>query len=270
MSGTPEPKNDQVAELSQQLRVLEERAQGLLAALRWSSWVRNVLFLCLLAFVVVFGILYYQLYQDITKNKLIEFQNILAEKQQELLEPVSREVFTLVEEVGPEVLQVFQKQIEADGTKYMDAFQKEREVLMADLETHLNEVVSTAYDKMLDEHEKILQAEFPELNSESNRAKLHANMEQTYDQLVRRYYIDYFHNEIERMTMAIDKFPMSEPDETKGPLAQQVLYELMEMIQMMMVEPSDPVGLAQATAAEGAPQPAAATPAPAEAGETDK
>jgi hypothetical protein len=238
-----EPNRDQVAELSAQLSALEGESQRLLSALQWSSTVRNILLLCLVLFVVVFGWLYYTLSQDIRTRKLEEFKTILADQQHELLEPFSREAFKLAEDVGPEVLQVLQKQVEKDGQKYVNAFNAERDVLTKNLEVHVDESVSKIYERLLDDHEKILQEEFPELNTEGNRTKLRANMSQTYRQLVKRYYIDYFHKEIERMALAIDNFPTAEPDESKGPLAQQVLYELMEMIQMMMVGPSDDLNL---------------------------
>lgn len=244
---------DAVAELSAQLSSLENEAQRLLSALQYSSTVRNILLLCLVAFCVVFGWLYYRLYREVQDKKIPQLQSIIAEQQNEILEPLTKEAFTLVEDVGPEVVEVFQRRIESDGKKYVKAFEAERDVLSKNLEVHLEDAVNKTYEKLLDDHEKILQEEFPEFTSEGNRLKLHTNMAQTYRQLVRRYYIDYFHNEIEKMALAVDQFPVAEPDEAKGPLPQQVLYELMEMVQMMMVGPTDDLNVAAAREAFSSP-----------------
>lgn len=238
-----EKNNDQVAELSAQLSALEAESQRLLSALQWSSTVRNILALCLVAFVVVFGWTYYNLYREITQQKVAQFQNILAEQQHELLEPMTREAFKLAEDVGPDVLTVFQEQIEKDGRDYVKAFNVERAALSENLEKHVENSANKLYERLMADHEKILQEEFPQLDTEGNRAKLHTNMARVYKQLVQRYYIDYFHKEIERMALAIDNFPMADPDESKGPLAQQILYELMEMVQMMMVGPAGDVNV---------------------------
>ncbi len=233
-----EQNKDQVAELSAQLSALESESQHLLSALQWSSLVRNILLLSLVAFVAVFGLLYYKLYKDITEKKLAEFQTILAERQQELLEPLSKEAFQLAQDVGPDILTAFQYRVESDGDKYIKAFNAERDIVKKNLEAQVEASAHDLYERLLNDHEKILQEEFPQLD-EDDKNRLHANMEQTYRQLVKRYYVDYFHTEIERLALSIDNFPMSEPDQSKGPLAQQVLYELMEMVQMMMVGPTD-------------------------------
>jgi hypothetical protein len=241
-----EQNKDQVAELSAKLSALENESQRLLAALQWSSIVRNILLVCLVGFVAVFGLLYYRLYKDITERKLHEFQTILAAQQDELLEPLTKEAFKLTEDVGPELVTIFEKQIEKDGNKYVNAFNQEREILSQNLQVQVDQTASGLYEKLLNDHEQILREEFPQISSEEDVKMLHDNMGKVYQQLVQRYYIDYFHKEIERMALAIDKFPMAEPDESKGPLAQQVMYELMEMAQMMMVGPSDDLNLAAA------------------------
>ncbi len=258
-----EKNNDQVAELSAQLSALEGESQRLLSALQWSSTVRNILLLCLVAFVVVFGIFYYNLFRDIKEKRVIEFQNMLADPahQQELLEPLSKEAFQLAEDVGPAVLNAFQRRLESDGRKYVQAFNVQRDTLTDNLEVHVEGAANKIYERLLDDHEKILREEFPQLDTEGNRLKLHSNMAKTYRQMVQRYYIDYFHKEIERMALAVDNFPVADPDETKGPLAQQILYELMEMVQMMMVGPSDDLNLNAARESFSNP-PAASEPTP--------
>lgn len=262
-----EANKDQVAELSAQLSALENESQRLLSALQWSSTVRNILLLCLVAFCVVFGYLYYSLYREVNEQKIAQIQAILVEKQDEILKPVTDEAYALVQDVGPEVVEIFQKRIESDGKKYVNAFTKERDILSKNLELHVEEAANQTYEKLLADHEKILQEEFPDLDNEANRARLHTNMAETYKEVVRRYYIDYFKKEIEKMAVAVDQFPVAEPDEAKGPLAQQVLYELMEMVQMMMVGPSDDLNLAAAREAFANP-PSGSTSEPANASQT--
>jgi len=230
-----EQNKDQVTQLSAQLSALESESQRLLAALQWSSLVRNILLLCLVGFVVVFGWLYFKLYRDITQNKLAEFQRILNERQSELVEPLSREAFQLAQDVSPDVLKAFEWRIQSDGRKYVKAFNTERDIISQNLQAQVEDASVKLYERLLNDHEKILKEEFPQLDAQ-DQATLHQNMEKTYRQIAQRYYIDHFHTEIEKLTVAIDNFPMSEPDEAKGPLAQQVLYELMEMVQMMMAE----------------------------------
>jgi hypothetical protein len=229
---------DQVAELSAKLNALESESQRLLAALSWSSTVRNILLLCLVGFVVVFGWLYYQLIRDFQQKRFDEIVTAFQSRQDELVAPLSQEAAKLVETVGPDVLSAFGTRVEADGNKYIAAFNAEREKLNESLGTQVEAAAHKLYDRLLNDHEKILREEFPQLNDDDQK-RLHANMERTYRQIAQRYYIDYFQKEIERMTLAIDQFPMSDPDQAKGPLPQQVLYELMEMIQMMMVGPSE-------------------------------
>ena len=238
-----EQNKDQVAQLSAQLNALENESQRLLAALSWSSTVRNILLLCFVAFVVVFGWLYYSLYREIKDKKLVQLQAMLSEQQDELLQPVSQEALRLAQEVAPDVLTVVQNRVQADGKKFVKAFNAERDILNQNLQLRVEESANKLYEKLLDSHEKILQEEFPELRNEAAQAKLHDNLGKTYRQLVQRYYIDYFHKEIERMALAVDQFPIADADDSKGPLAQQVLYELMEMVQMMMVGPSDDLNL---------------------------
>ncbi len=228
-------QDDQVARLTSQLEGLEQECQGILAAMRYSKNVRLILLVGLLLFVGVFSYMFYQLYQDITHRRLAEIQAEFTARQDEFVEPLTRELFLLVEDTRPEVTQVLLDRASEDAPKYMSAFDAERTTLVTNLESYLDQKLQTTFEEVVSEHQDVLSKEFPELVDGSKIDQVRKNFENAYKQVGKRYYVDYMREKLEELVTRLDKFPPAEPREPGIPVGEQVASEFLDMVRMMLV-----------------------------------
>ncbi len=228
-------QDQEIAILTDKLNALENESRRILRALNWASKVRMILFFCLLLFVLVTAFMFYRLYSDIRNQRIAEVQRIINENSEQLSEPLTRQIMLLAEEQGPYVADVFREQAQADSKLYAEAFDKEREVLIQNLQTNLEHKLTESYTAILDQQETMLQEEFPVLRDPEHLANIRDNMEKVYDKIGQRYYVDYLKDELESIAEKLDTFPPSPPRQDNIPLGEQVASEFLELVRLMLV-----------------------------------
>lgn len=229
---TPE---QQINLLTDKLSALELESRRILRALHWATKVRLILFFGLLLFVLVSAALFYLLFQDIKTNRITEVQRVIREQPEKFSEPLTRQIMLLAEEEGPNVADVFRKQAQEDSSLYVEAFDRERNALIKNLQTSLEEKLAISYATMLDEQEEMLIAEFPVLEDPEKLENIRNNMEKIYDKIGKRYFVDYLKDEMEELVVKIDSFPAVEPRMENIPVGEQIATEFLELVRMMIV-----------------------------------
>lgn len=221
--------------LTDKLNALELESRRILRALHWATKVRLILFCGLLLFVAVSAVLFYLLFQDIRNNRIAEVQRVIREQPEKFSEPLTRQIMLLAEEEGRHVAEVFRQQAQEDSSLYVEAFDKERDALIENLQTSLEEKLAISYATMLDEQEEMLIAEFPVLEDPEKLENIRNNMEKIYDKIGKRYFVEYLKDEMEELVVKIDSFPSVDPRLDNMPVVEQIATEFLELVRMMIV-----------------------------------
>lgn len=225
----------QLAAVTDKMNALENESRRILRALHWATKVRLILFCGLLLFVLVSAFLYYRLYIDIRTNRLAEVQRTIEAQPELFSEPLTRQILRLAEEEGPHIAEVFRLQAEADSEVIIAAMNAERDVLIKNLQTDMQEKLTASFSKMLDEQEEMLIKEFPVLEDPEKMENVRNNMEKVYQQFGQRYYVDFLKEELEEIAGKLDEFPASQPKMANISIAEQIGLELFELIRMTLV-----------------------------------
>jgi hypothetical protein len=228
-------QEEQIAILTESLNSLENESRKLLRAVQWSSKVRKILFAGMLLFALISAFLFYRLYNEIKNERLVAIQKIIAEQPEEFAQPLTKQIMSMAEQEGPYVAGVFRKQIEKDSKIYLAAFDKEQNELVTNLQGKLEENVFKSYATMLDENENMLREEFPILKDPEKMKFLRENMEEVYQKIGKRYYVDHLKDELQDLTVKLEKFPMSKPKFDNVPVNEQLATEFLELVRMMLV-----------------------------------
>ena len=221
--------------LTDKLNALELESRRILRALHWATKVRMILFCGLLLFVLASAVLFYLLYQDIKTNRIAEVQRVIREQPEKFSEPLTRQIMLLAEEEGPNVAEVFRKQAQEDSSLYVEAFDRERDTLIENLQSSLEKKLAISYATMLDDQEEMLIAEFPVLEDPEKLENIRNNMEKIYDKVGKRYFVEYLKDEMEEVAVKIDSFPAVEPRMDNMPVGEQIATEFLELVRMMIV-----------------------------------
>jgi hypothetical protein len=193
-------------------------SQSLAASLRRARNVRMILFLALLALVAAIIWAFYQLGSGLFNERAM--QSVLDDAQKRLgdnSDQYMQEVQTLVTKTQPVITDAFQAQAKADMSKYMEAFGKEREIILVNLEKRLTDSIK---------------AEFPEIKNEEVRQKMMLNMTTAVEKLAKKYYVDELRTQVLALYDAWDQFPaMDENSEDSNiALEDRVIVELIELL----------------------------------------
>lgn len=156
-------QEEQIEILNKKLSELENESRRILSALRWATKVRMILFAGLLVFAVGAVFKFTGLYNEIKNQRIAEVQRIIQTEPEKFAEPLTKQLVQLMEEQGPYVMDVFREQAEKDSDAYMDAFDVEREQLVANLEEKLKVKLAASYEELLSEQEKLLVKQYPVL-----------------------------------------------------------------------------------------------------------
>ena len=116
-----------------QVKRLETESRQLLSALKWSTRVRNMLLICMVAFVAGAGALFYGLFQEIRNSRLAETQQLFIERQDEFLEPLTQAALDVAQTAGPEVFHAFREQFTNDASRYLQVMGQQRDAIAQSL-----------------------------------------------------------------------------------------------------------------------------------------
>ena len=220
-------------ELTEQVQRLEAESRQLLTALKWSTRVRNMLLIAIVAFAAGTGAMFYSLFEEIKNDRLAETQQLFIERQDEFVQPLTKAAYDVAESTGPVVFEAFRNQFAKDSSRYLAVMDQERDAMAQSLKGHLEQRVSELHVQFLQENEALLAEQFPELKDPQSREIFHRNLEATFAEIGRRYYVKYFDAEYERLVNSIDRFPAIRPENPDTSVAKQLAAETTKLFQML-------------------------------------
>ena len=228
-------QDEQIEILNKKLSELENESRRILNALRWATKVRMILFAGLLVFVIGAVFKFNGLYNQIKNQRIVEVQRIIQEQPETFAEPLTKQLAQLMEEQGPYVMEVFREQAEKDSDAYMDAFDIEREQLIANVEEKLKVKLAASYEELLSEQEKLLVRQYPVLEDPEKLKLVRGNVEDIYASIGDRYYLDFLQEQIEILADRLESFPIAESDQGNMPVSEQILAEMLELVRLMLI-----------------------------------
>ena len=236
---------EQIQAVANRVEAVERQATAIEASLSASLWIRRVLVLGFVAFLCVFGYLFYRLAADFQKKENLD--QLVAKFQQRLeettLDKLQREVRSLVDTAQPVLTEAFTAQAKKDESKYAAALEQEREVFLQNLQQRLQDQLNERYHGILDEHRAVLKEEFPNLTDEQ-LGLMAENIQKAAEQLIQKYYVDRMHDELEDMFAIWDEFPVADPVGPNDiPLEDQLIGTLLEVLTMKLTGSGSDGGL---------------------------
>lgn len=197
-------------DVTEKVKALEKEYEALRSAMSRSRNIRLLILLGAVAMVVVIAVMLYSLVSKVSSK---EYQDNLLKIAQERLEKnrdqYLKEVQTLVDKSAPVLKDAFYKQTKKDMPKYTEAFAKERDAFAKSVEEKLRKEVDEHYKGTLEKYEERLAKEFPELESPELREKAMQAIEQAFNKLVEKYYVDALAEGIQEIYGLWDDFPVA-------------------------------------------------------------
>ena len=141
-----------------------------------------------------------------------------------------KEVQTLSEKITPVITKAFYEQAKKDTPKLTLAMNKERELLMKNVQARLEKQINDQYAKVLTDYETILITEFPKAEDDNIRRRVMANFREAMNRMVKKFYADQFQTELQAMYDTWDEFPVADAvDEGDVPMEDQLVGYLLEL-----------------------------------------
>lgn len=228
-------QDEQIEILTKKLSELENESRRILNALRWATKVRMILFAGLLVFAVGAVFKFTGLYNEIKNQRIVEVQRIIQEEPEKFAEPLTKQLVQLMEEQGPYVMEVFREQAEKDSNAYMDAFDVEREQLIANVEEKLKIKLAASYEELLSKQETLLVKQYPVLEDPEKLKQVRVNVEKIYENIGDRYYLNFLQEQIEILADRLESFPIAESEQGNIPVGEQILAEMLELMRLMLI-----------------------------------
>ena len=237
MSTTPERTtgssgSTELQQLVSRLDELQRRHDAFSAALDRARRTRRLIMIAFLAFVVIAGWRFYALANTIRsgdyQDRLInELGKAVTANQNDF----AREAEKLVKDITPVVSQALSEQSKKDLPLFMQVIDEERQTVMTGLPKRLSDRVEKHHRELLRRHEKLIQTEFPAVQDSEVRDRMMGNVCLALDRLVKKYYVDEYKKEFQRMSDAWDAFPRAEVPGVGDPgLDEQLMGELMDLV----------------------------------------
>jgi len=202
---------------------------------------RIVRWLLLLAIVSLIGVAIWSFYDLAMQFKSQETIDLFTAKAQERIEqsagPAQARLQDVYEHCTPVLTEAFQNQVDADMPKYTEAFNKERDLFVLNVQEQLGKQVVAHYESMGPKYQAILQEEFPGIDDPDLAVKVYASLDQTMEKLVQTYYTDQLQTKVEELTEAWEQFEMAEP--TEEGLERQFLAALLQLAAYKIDDGSD-------------------------------
>ena len=125
-----------------------------------------------------------------TKLQSEEYITSLSTEAQTYLDNNSaeymKEVQTLSEKITPVITKAFYEQAKKDTPKLTLAMNKERELLMKNVQARLEKQINDQYAKVLTDYETILITEFPKAEDDNIRRRVMANFREAMNRMVKK------------------------------------------------------------------------------------
>lgn len=246
----------------QRIQKVQKQVADLQAALQSTKQTRNLLVLTLLSVLVIAGVLFYRLGQRLQDAAYQEALGAAAQAYLDQNTPeYMKEVQMLVDNVGPKLSDAFMEQVKTDTPHYAKALDRQRELLMENLENRMALALNDHYEKTLEEYESIIVEEFPAADDDKTRRRVMANFRVALNEMVEEFYIDEFRTELTALNDTWDGFPIvSSPDKGDLPVEDQLFGTLLNVLSLKISSSGVDVAADYDPAAEAAGGQSTVTP----------
>lgn len=222
---------DDGSAIDARVQAVQGQVAALESALSASRKSRQIILVGLVAVIAVVAYLFYGLANQLRSE---EYITKLSEEAQtyanDNADSYMREVKTLTDNVTPVITKAFYAQAKKDTPKLTLAMNKERELLMKNVQARLEKQINDQYAKVLADYEKILITEFPKAEDDNIRRRVMANFREAMNRMVKKFYADQFQEELQAMYDTWDEFPVADAvDEGDVPLEDQLVGYLLEL-----------------------------------------
>jgi hypothetical protein len=238
---SPTAENEALLTSDPWLNRVEALERELTSFKRASSRGRVVRLVLLLAVIALIGgtiWAFYKLGRDITSEKNL---NLLADRAKARLDqsadPARKQLQLLVDNCRPVLTEAFNQRAETDLPRYTEAFNAERDVLVANLQTRLKDKITSHYQQSEKKYQAILQEEFPELKDPDLVIKTYAALQQILEKFVEKFYSEQLQQEFDRFSANWERLPLAPiPAEGEPTLEQQLIAELLRLASLIVEE----------------------------------
>ena len=216
------------------VQAVQSQVTALEAALSTSRKSRQIILLGLVAVIAVVAYLFYGLANQLRSEEYItELSTEAQTYANNNTDAYMREVKTLADNVTPIITKAFAEQAKRDTPKLTLAMNKERALLMKNVQARLEKQINDQYAKVLADYEEILVKEFPKADDERIRRRIMANFREAMNRMVKRFYADQFQRELQAMYDTWDEFPIADAvEEGDVALEDQLVGYLLELMTM--------------------------------------
>lgn len=223
--------SDDGSAIDARVQAVQGQVAALESALSASRKSRQIILVGLVAVIAVVAYLFYGLANQLRSE---EYITKLSEEAQtyanDNADSYMREVKTLTDNVTPVITKAFYEQAKKDTPKLTLAMNKERELLMKNVQARLEKQINDQYAKVLADYEKILITEFPKAEDDNIRRRVMANFREAMNRMVKKFYADQFQEELQAMYDTWDEFPVADAvEEGDVPLEDQLVGYLLEL-----------------------------------------
>ncbi|QDU28666.1 hypothetical protein ETAA8_37690 [Anatilimnocola aggregata] len=179
--------------------------------------VTNVILGSFILLIIGVSVYFESFYQsEINPQAAQPYVSVARERLQRHSETISTEAAGIAEEIGPPIVDAVYAQVAEDYPRYIRTFKSEGQEYLGNVEQEFMKQVKARYAGYLRRHRNIVKEEFPEHASDENVEAVLADFEQTFDRLVKRYYLDKFRQQADRtvsLWKEVKPVPMPGPDQ---------------------------------------------------------
>jgi hypothetical protein len=221
------PESQKLEALAKQIAELESQWNELDMAIRRSATIRRFLILVVVAILGIYIYLYYTFARGFVEPSNRQ-RVVLAVPERALpnLDAVTHQVNLLVEHTRPAVSKAFGDQLDKDLPAIQAKLEPEYQILIENLQRRADIAVDSYYHDAVVKHRRILEEEFPSVKDPKAFDTMIANLQESFDPLVEKYYGGKIKAQLEQLNVRWQNFPMLKDKRTRDELADD-LYGLL-------------------------------------------
>lgn len=218
--------------LSRKVEAIERETAALVNTLGRARNTRLCLFFVVLVMVVIICVAFYRLGNQFKSKENMDLLMETASNQLGLRsDRFFDEIKALVDHSTPVLREALAAQMTKDMDKYEEGLDRERAVLLENLQEQLEKKVQEHQHKILTQHESILKEEFPQFEDKQSHTRMIDNIQIAMTPLIRKFYVDRLRDQLEGMYEIWDQFPVADPVEKGDPPLDVVLAgQLLELL----------------------------------------
>ena len=244
-----------VEALTRKIEGLERNTEALTAAISLSRNIRLWLLLGVVVFIVVFGVMFFNLFGQLTEEEYQQklrstaIAKFLGTKKKELTQEQIYDLLMVevnkLQEPAQEALQkAFSEQFEKDTKTYTELLENEWDVLQDNLQQKFKVKLDEHHHKILANYENVLRDEFPEITNKQTHERMMSNFNTIVSDLIDDYFIEELEKQMEGVFVTWHEFPVAgplSPDQKKADLERaDIIYgHLLDLLTITLAGSGD-------------------------------